>query len=152
MARVRTRFHTAHSGHIVNGRFLVSLAILFTFTVCFVASAQGQLEILTDPLQSGTIGSDFFLQLEAQGGERPYSWVVVDGELPRDLQISSEGIVSGQILEYGDFIAVLEVTDATRPTPHDRASNVAVPGRFGVVRESDVIFIGTGIDPRRDHR
>lgn len=55
----------------------------------------GPLTVQTVSLQEGSVGIEFYQQLEATGGIHPYSWSIQSGELPEGISLSPEGILSG---------------------------------------------------------
>jgi len=55
----------------------------------------GVLQITTDSLPDATMGVDYAVQLEASGGNPPYTWSILTGTLPAGLTLSSDGLISG---------------------------------------------------------
>lgn len=55
-------------------------------------------------------------QLESTEGTGPYTWTVVDGELPPGLTLSETGLLSGTPTSEGTYTFTAQVTDATGST------------------------------------
>ncbi len=51
-------------------------------------------------------------KLTATGGTAPYTFAVVNGELPGDIVLEAEGDITGALAEFGHFVFTIEVTDA----------------------------------------
>ncbi len=66
--------------------------------------------ITTSSLPGGTVGESYSATLEATGGETPYTWSVVSGELPAGLSLSSAGEISGTPSEGGAAEFLVRVT------------------------------------------
>lgn len=57
------------------------------------------------------------LVIAAGGGTSPYAWSVVDGYMPEGIVLDSDqGELSGTLLDQGDFIFTVEVTDSNSDT------------------------------------
>jgi len=52
------------------------------------------------------------IQLTAQNGSAPLTWLQIGGALPAGLALSADGRVTGSALDLGTFPVALEVTDA----------------------------------------
>lgn len=52
-------------------------------------------EVATQTLDAGTVGTPYSFTLSATGGVGPYTWSLVSGSLPAGLSLSSAGVVSG---------------------------------------------------------
>jgi len=74
--------------------------------------------IITSSLPNGETGEEYEERLIATGA-KPISWTITDGELPDDLTLSTEGIISGIPSEVGTF--EFEVT-ATNDLGHNSKS------------------------------
>jgi hypothetical protein len=71
--------------------------------------------ITTTPLPAGIVGSDYYLQLQANGGVPPYTftmYISVPGSLPNGLSMISSGIISGKPVDAGTSQFALVVTDS----------------------------------------
>ncbi|MDD4954140.1 MAG: PKD domain-containing protein, partial [Candidatus Omnitrophica bacterium] len=74
------------------------------------------LVILSGALPEATEGTGYSFTLGASGGTAPYTWSVVSGKLPKNLDIgSSTGIISGTPSETGNYTFTIRVTDAEHP-------------------------------------
>jgi len=95
----------------------------FTFTVQVTdgngATTNGQVtigisnavEITTDSLPNGYKGSAYSEQLQAAGGQAPYSWSLNYGSLPPGLSLSGSGLISGEPTEIGTFSFCAQLED-----------------------------------------
>jgi hypothetical protein len=70
-------------------------------------------QITTESLPNGTNGSSYSQQLQAAGGQAPYTWWLGDGDggLPPGLSLSDSGLISGQPTQTGTFSFSAEVQD-----------------------------------------
>ena len=59
---------------------------------------------------TATVGQD--LQLEVENGTAPYSWQLVSGTLPKGLDLSGTGRITGTSIEMGTFPITIEAIDA----------------------------------------
>ncbi len=57
----------------------------------------------SSPLPSGTVSSQYSVQLTATGGTQPYQWSVSGGALPSGMGLSSAGLLSGTPSDAGNF-------------------------------------------------
>jgi uncharacterized repeat protein (TIGR03803 family) len=69
------------------------------------------------PLPTGDLDVAYRQQLEASGGETPYTWAVTAGHLPRGLALSASGILSGKPAAGGTADFTIKVTG------HDKLSS-----------------------------
>ncbi len=67
-------------------------------------------------LPLSNICAEYNYQFQATGGVEPYSWVVVDGELPTGLILESNGLLHGVPQEYGDASFAVRVEDSHGPS------------------------------------
>ncbi len=58
--------------------------------------------------------------LEASGGEKPYSWDLIAGSLPRGLSLGATGIISGRPTTEGSYSFTVRVTDDAGETAEKR--------------------------------
>ena len=70
------------------------------------------LTITTTSLPNGATGTPYSQQLNATGGEPPYSWTVTSGNLPDGLSLSSAGLISGTPTASGVYSFTVQVSDA----------------------------------------
>ena len=73
------------------------------------------LSIRTASLPEGIAGEYYEVALEAQGGEPPYRWSVVDGTLPRGMVLTDAGVCSGPLVLPGTYIFTVEAADSGAP-------------------------------------
>ena len=66
--------------------------------------------IITKNLPNGTVGELYNQTLEAEG-DTPITWVLEDGELPDDLVLSEDGIISGTPAVAGTFTFTVKATN-----------------------------------------
>lgn len=52
-------------------------------------------------------------QVEVQGGEGPFTFMTISGQLPPGVTLGSGGLVSGTPTSKGSFVSTMQVTDAT---------------------------------------
>lgn len=70
------------------------------------------LSVTTTSLPSGTVGVSYSATLTASGGKTPYTWSVVQNQLPPGLTLDAKsGNISGVPTEPADFTFTVEVTD-----------------------------------------
>lgn len=68
-------------------------------------------QILTTEADEGEVDSPYSFTFSAFGGVGPYTWVLLSGELPDGLLLSSSGTISGTPTEDGSFDVVVKVID-----------------------------------------
>ena len=86
-------------------------------------AAEGALQIVTGSLPDGTQKGDYSATLQTIGGTNPYTWTVTKGKLPDGITLdSATGIISGTILDKGDFNFSVMVTDKADPANTDTQS------------------------------
>ncbi len=74
--------------------------------------------IITETTPDGFFGDDYLETLEAVDGTPPYSWLLIDGILPKNLNLDADnGIISGNANEVGTYEFTVEVTDLAA-VPH----------------------------------
>ena len=67
--------------------------------------------ITTDYLPDLTLGKEYELTLEATAGVLPYSWSLIEGNLPPGMQLTVEGVIEGTPTEVGEFNFTVRVED-----------------------------------------
>jgi len=72
------------------------------------------LQVTTTFLPNGTNGAFYSQQLNASGGQQPYSWSVplYSASLPPNLNLAANGVLSGTLATNGTFPFYARVTDA----------------------------------------
>lgn len=73
------------------------------------------LSIATITLPRADFRHEFRFALTARGGVPPYKWRVTSGELPLNLDLSDDGVISGLAKQLGEFRFSVTVTDSSKP-------------------------------------
>ncbi len=82
-----------------------------------VAAAVTPVQITTNSIPSGQVGTAYTTILAASGGTTPYSWSISSGTLPAGLTMAAaSGTISGTPTTAGTFSFAVKVTDSTAPT------------------------------------
>lgn len=79
-------------------------------TITLTLQVAPQLQIITGSLPGATQGSPYSVQLNATGGQAPYTWTATG--LPAGLTCSTTGLISGTPTVNGTFSATITVTDS----------------------------------------
>ena len=79
--------------------------------------------IQPEPLPSATFGAIYEITLNAQGGVTPYTWQIIEGQLPAGLALEASGLLAGTPDRAGVFRFVVEATDAATGVTPDRDRN-----------------------------
>jgi hypothetical protein len=79
-----------------------------------INTGSSPLQVTTTSLPNGTNGTFYTQQLQASGGQTPYSWRVPDysANLPANLTLATNGVLSGTPALNGTFYFAVEVDDA----------------------------------------
>ncbi len=93
------------------------------------------LGILTTTLPNGQVGAAYTVNLQADGGEAPYSWSVT-GSLPSGLALNSSGLISGTPDSVGSVNFTVQVTDNNSDTA-TQALTITVNSSGSVIFEDD---------------
>ena len=131
-------FHLLADGELLGGNAQVQ-TVTSTFTVQVADSgspeqtATQQLTltayappaVTTSALPDATVGTAYSGQLTESGGEPPYTWTQVAGQLPPGLTLSSAGVVSGTPTQAGTFTFDPKVTDSESP-PQGATQSVTI--------------------------
>ncbi|HPP12572.1 MAG TPA: PQQ-binding-like beta-propeller repeat protein, partial [bacterium] len=83
----------------------------------------GQVKIITPSLASGYTGRFYRNRVLADGGEKPYFWSLVSGQLPPGLTLTtanSQACVEGTPASAGVYSFQIQVTDSSTPPGSDR--------------------------------
>ena len=88
-----------------------------TTNVQFSLSISNALQIATTTLPNGTNGLNYSQQLQAAagvpfGGGVPYSWSVSSGSLPANLNLATNGLLSGMAAASGTFYFSVQAVDS----------------------------------------
>lgn len=80
-----------------------------------LAVTSGPLQVTTTVLPNAVVGVSYGAQLEASGGQQPYSWSLALGSapLPMGLTLQTNGWLAGPPIAAGTNTFIVRVTDAT---------------------------------------
>ena len=81
------------------------------------AGAQSSISIVEDLLPRFNTGMDVHVSLHATGIAPPFTWSVIEGDLPDGISLSADGVLSGRPTKSGTFNVTLKVDDSGHP-PH----------------------------------
>ncbi|MFQ6082725.1 MAG: Ig domain-containing protein [Candidatus Aminicenantia bacterium] len=85
-----------------------------------LTSTSGVSILSTSPLPQGSTSTSYpAFQLKACGGFLPYSWSNPDGKLPKGLNLSSSGLISGTPTSSGIYDFKVVVKDSSSPFKTD---------------------------------
>lgn len=113
----------------------------------FVVSISNAVQVATTMLPNGTNGSAYSQQLQATGGLPPYLWSVFSGSLPANLNLSTNGVLSGIVGDSGPFNFTVGLVDnlggtASQPLTLTLAStNTVPPPPVGIVSAGGQVLI-----------
>lgn len=80
------------------------------------STTTGGLDFVIDYLQ-GEVQVPFSAELLVKGGQPPFSWSIVSGQLPGGLQLDADkGVIDGTPTEAGNFAITLQVRDSSQPS------------------------------------
>src|SRR5438874_2490389 len=95
----------------------VFIAFVLTFLVAMVPAQQAEpLSVATITLPRAAYTHEYRFGLTARGGTPPYKWKISAGALPRNLDLSEEGVISGLAKQLGEFCFSVTVTDSSKPS------------------------------------
>lgn len=121
-----------------NGTFMFTLGAIdadgnqvqHNYSITIVSST---LTITTTSLSNATVGQNYTNQLTASGGTPPYTWTIALGSqlLPPNLNLSTNGIISGATTTAGTNSFIVRITDhnAVTTTKVLQLIVVAAPSR-----------------------
>jgi hypothetical protein len=93
---------------------LAPIVAIFCFAGCLAFGQDLQMQV--PPPQGAIIGQAYTLPLTVTGGITPYTWSVVDGDLPPGLRVQPrKGNVTGTPTTPGTYHFTVSVTDASIP-------------------------------------
>ncbi|MBU1534520.1 hypothetical protein KKF84_04320 [Myxococcota bacterium] len=93
-----------------------------TFCSLGKCTTRGDLTVTTTALPAGMNYEPYEADLQAAGGIPPFGWKLMEGELPRGLILTADGIISGTTEEAGEWSLTFMVTDSTLPPSYTTAS------------------------------
>jgi hypothetical protein len=129
------------------------------FSITITSGAPGPLQVVTTTVPDGIVGGTYHQQLNASGGQWPYSWSLTPGSLalPGGLNLSNGGIISGTSTDapFGgtDYYFSVRVTDNVANTVDQvlsltiypaliMATNAMPSGTVGIAYSTQVLVSG----------
>src|SRR5438067_4411521 len=98
-------------------KILAQLLLTTCLAAIYINLAAQQIEplsVATITLPRAEFRHEYRFQLTARGGTAPYKWKITAGELPRNLDLSEDGVISGLATELGEFRFTVTVTDSSK--------------------------------------
>jgi hypothetical protein len=96
-----------------------AIPLVLVFLASTLALAQSDpraLQITALPTQGAIVGQNYTLPLAATGGQSPYTWQLVKGELPPGLRLQShKGAIVGVPTTAGEYHFTVSVGDSNIP-------------------------------------
>jgi hypothetical protein len=94
--------------------------LVFTFLPIRNIIASDPLLVTTASLPDGEVGKSYSQSLSATGGTLPYTWSIIQGNLPSGLTLDSKGLISGipTTTEISSF--TVKVVDSGSPQQYDK--------------------------------
>ncbi len=80
-----------------------------------ISIAQSTLQILTETLNPGLVGTPFSQTLQGTGGTTPYTWTITSSQIP-GLTLSPAGVLSGMPTTAGSFPVTVQLSDSAQGT------------------------------------
>ncbi|MGC4118294.1 MAG: Ig domain-containing protein [Myxococcales bacterium] len=111
---------TAAAPGTATAKFKVTDALAATSEKEFAleVSPKGVLTITTKSLAEATAGDAYDAKLTATGGQAPYFWGVISGQLPTGIDLFSTGALSGTTEVPGTYTVTFRVADSLTPPGH----------------------------------
>ncbi|HEY3450775.1 MAG TPA: Ig domain-containing protein [Myxococcales bacterium] len=108
---------TANAAGSATATFKVTDALTATAQKEFTleVTPKGVLTITTKSLPDGTAGDQYDAKLNATGGQAPYAWGVIAGEIPKGIDLFASGALSGITEVPGTYHATFRVVDSLTP-------------------------------------
>jgi hypothetical protein len=126
-----TKSKFAKPAHAAPYSWILS-ALLFCFCgeLTLAHATPQTLEIITASLNPGTPGKRYRDQVKAAGGDKPYDWAIISGDLPSGLAFdAATGRITGTPTSTGSFDLMFQVTDAAG---HQDTAELSLVVDFGV--------------------
>ena len=109
---------TIHGTPVASGTTTFSVtaqdseAVPVTASATFSLTVESELMVTSISLPSGTEGVPYTANLQAAGGAPPYTWSLLNGELPSGFNLSQAGVISGTPSSSGTSMFSMQVTDS----------------------------------------
>lgn len=93
------------------------LLYLPSFSIAQQAGASGTepLGISNARLPKAAVRSPYHFQMQAIGGLSPYTWQIIEGQLPPGISLYPDGTLDGAPASVGDYELTVKVIDGARP-------------------------------------
>jgi len=93
----------------------IPLLAVLIFLASSLATAQG-IRVQALPSQGALVGQSYMAALQATGGQMPYTWKVVEGDLPPGLRLHPHTArITGVPTTPGDYHFTVQVSDTSIP-------------------------------------
>ncbi len=84
------------------------------------------LSVSTPYLPAGMVGVNYSQTLLASSGVQPYTWSIAAGNLPVNVSLAANGVISGTPAATGTYDFTVKVTDSTKPTAQIATANLSI--------------------------
>lgn len=99
--------------------------VLWAIPLCAQqASQSNSLTLPASELPKPSLWEFFRSQLRASGGTEPYHWRIIQGSLPRTIQLTDDGQLIGVLNDAGPFEFSVLVRDNSRPAKEEKHSYI----------------------------
>lgn len=126
-------------------------------TVVVIVIRTKPLTILSEDISDAVYKKEYHDSLQATGGLAPYSWSIIKGNLPVDLNFSRSGILSGIPDSSGHFQLIAQVQDSDSPPQADsllfafnvinNSPQITSSDTISIKKLQDFVYFATAIDP-----
>jgi serine/threonine protein kinase len=107
---IRKRFKTA--GMAAIGAIAAASVLIWALSSSPEMTLTAELKVSQAPPPAAVVGQPYSYALQAVGGRGPYEWTVVEGELPKGLNLEPEGVLRGQSGATGVFDVRVQVKES----------------------------------------